>query len=152
MPATFITDAFLLGRVEALLKTIQGSSQFNTPGWLLIVADANVAAVNEIYGQLTARGFLATQIAGWDRAAEYNLDIGLYWSLVKGAGLSSADDKWVKGLDRRKELETVQVVSAGVWQTPLGPPLAVGVGAMQDYPTGERAVREEIYGRDRDGL
>lgn len=133
MPATpFITDQALLSAIEGLLKVPKSSVGFNAPYWVGIVADANQAATNEIYGQLAARGFLAAQIAAWDRRQEFAKAIGLWWALTMGAALAGYDDKFVKALDRRKELETVQVLINNVFQNPQGPPLSVSVGEFDN--------------------
>ena len=143
--APFVANGQLLSTLEGLLKVQQGSTNFNAPFWTRIAAAANQAAVNEIYGRLLARGFLASQIAVWDRAAEFNEDIGIFWALTRGMVRSDTSDNFIKTFDRREELMTVQVSVASVFQYPLGPPLAVGVGAFAD-PMPDTCINSPFWG------
>lgn len=104
----YITDAELKTALAPILR--KASAAEINPLWGNIVPDANVAAYNEIIGRLTDRGFTVAQIDSWARNDEFNRDIGLFWALVKGAGLDGYDDKWIERLDRREELDTVAVV------------------------------------------
>lgn len=83
------------------------------PKWSRIVADANRDAWRAIQRALGARGYSLTDIDAWDDSAEFNRDIGLFWCLTRGGGLNDFDDRNVNKLDRRKELETCQVVVGG---------------------------------------
>ena len=132
----FVTDAQLLKRIEAMLKVGEGATAFNAPFWSGLATDSNAAAFNAIRRIMAGRGYIASQLALWDDGAEFEMDIGLFWAFTKGAGLHDYTDKWIKPLDRRKELLDVVFTIGGVFQSPLGPPLAFGFGEFEDYPHG----------------
>lgn len=106
--AEYITDAELKTALAPVLR--KASVHDLNPLWDGIVPDANEAAYNEIIGRLTNRGYSVAQIDQWARRYEFNRDIGLFWCLVKGAGLDGYDDKWIDRLDRREELDEVTIV------------------------------------------
>ena len=115
----FIPDSDLLQRVANVLQV---GDPANLPGfWQDLVSNANAAAYQDIYTRLIARGFTIAQVAGWDRAVEFQRDIGLYWALLRGGAVGQYPDAY-KGLDRRRELENVMVTINGVLQTAGGPP------------------------------
>lgn len=107
---SFNTTSQLKARVAAQLK--KASTEL-ADYWDTIVEDALNAAYNEIVTVLSSRGYSSAQIADWDRGGEFEKDIGLFWALTKGAGLTGEDDRWINKLDRRKELETVSVTIDG---------------------------------------
>ena len=99
--------------------------------WDNIITDANNSAWEDIREKLGRRGFTETQIDTWDRSEEFNKDIGLYWCLVKGGVGHNYDDRFIRQLDRRAELETIQVTIAGAVVQPGDEDLdAVGHGKM----------------------
>lgn len=115
----FITDLELKTSLAATLKVLVS----DLPAyWDVLIPECNESAYYCIRGILLQRGFLVSQIDNWDRGREYQIDLGLYWLLVKGAGLHEYDDKFILLLDRRKELETVVVESFGNNQIPAGDP------------------------------
>lgn len=99
--------------------------------WSTLVAQAQTRAYNEIQMRLLERGYTAAQISAWDRGAEFELDIAVWWCLTQGAGLSAADLKGVDRFDRREELRSVSVSNAGVLINPgaLG---RIGFGLQSD--------------------
>jgi hypothetical protein len=109
-PPGFVTDDELKQRIADMMKVPIGALPRS---WDTIIVDANRAAYMDIRGALILREFAATQVDGWDRGAEFQKDLGLYWALVKGAGLHSYDDRYISRLDRRKDLETVLVEFVG---------------------------------------
>lgn len=119
----FITDDALKTRLAAVLKQSDPGDLADV--WDGIISDANAAAYNSIVAHLAARGYTLAQIAAWDRRDEFNMDLGLYWALVKGAGIQAYDDRWVEKLNRLKELDEAiitidgELVSA-VMQTRIG--------------------------------
>lgn len=118
MPS-FLTDAELKTSLAATLKVASG----DLPAyWDTLVTECNSAAYLDVRGGLLQRGFTSTQVDAWDRGKEFQRDIGLYWLLVKGAGLHEYDQKFVMLLDRRKELQTVIVELNGESHTPAGDP------------------------------
>lgn len=112
----FLADADLKEALRQMLK-LTAASEMEEP-LSAMVPDANEAAQNEIEAALAARGYSASQAAAWDRAEEYNRDLGLWWLLVKGAGLNRFDETFVSKLDRRKELSNAAILISGVIQTP----------------------------------
>ncbi len=108
----------------------------NAPYWVTIVADAQTSAYQEIVGRLIERGFTEAQINSWDRGAEFELVIMKYWALVNGGGLSgNYDDRFIKMLDRRRELDDVMIAVAGVYITPgQMQPGTINFGTRQGAP------------------
>lgn len=136
MAAAFTTDQAVLVRIAAALKQASGPSAL-PDYWSTIANRAHRRATGAIYRRLGSRGFTAAQVAAWDDGAEYEEGVALYWALVEGGALDQFDDKAIREMARwEKELETVDVFTAGVWQTPAGPPLAVSTG---DLNTGNDA-------------
>ncbi len=112
----FTTDAAILQRVADALRQAIGSLDVF---WSRHVTEGHTAAYQDIVGRLLGRGFVLSQITAWDRGAEFETDIGVYWALVKGAALDGFSDLFIQKIDRRSELDkmaTLQV--AGVWQKP----------------------------------
>lgn len=126
----FLTDAAMKQIVADSLKVEIATLP---TVWDRIVTGANATAYLDVRGCLLRRGFEATEIDAWDRGAEFQRDLGLYWSLVRGAGLHGYDDRWVGKLDRRKELEDVLVETSGAPQAPSFDPTGIEHGnAMTD--------------------
>lgn len=131
----FVTDSAIRQRLASLLKTDAGK----VPAyWDIIISDSNLAAYQEIVGRLAERGYDAGQIASWDRGSEFEIDIGLFWSLVKGAGLHAYDDKFIKNLDRRAEIDDVIVLAAGVIILPNNSAQGTKIGWGQVSTVNER--------------
>ncbi len=113
----FVADSDILARLAGLLK----KKQNELPAyWQQIVADAHVSAYGEIVARLMARGYLQSQIDSWDRGAEFELKISLWFALNDAAALHPLNDTQLKKLDRRDELDRVAIVSGRVYQTPQG--------------------------------
>jgi hypothetical protein len=81
------------------------------------IPDAIDRGYQEIVSKLLGRGYTMTQIVAWDRAAEFNRDLAMFWCAVQSANLD-ASDLWVQKLDRRKELDTVAITIGGVLVNP----------------------------------
>jgi hypothetical protein len=135
---SFVTDATLKTELAAVLKQAEASLPST---WTTIVARANAAAYAEIVRRFTARGYAKTQIDQWDHGVEVQLDLGLYWSLVKGAGLADPSERWIARLDRRAELDTLPLLIAGAPATPAGTP-PIGHGDLAwDSGDGDTALQ-----------
>lgn len=99
---------------------------------------------NEILSAMVARGYTKAQADTWRRGVEYNLSLGLYWTLTLGAGYHDLNDKWVARLDRRAELwEGVALDADGNMLVPEGDGGLIGRGdlgreddLMRDHRTG----------------
>src|ERR1700690_3472674 len=107
----FITDADLLSALASELHragiALDGSDL--EAFWTPIVSRSNTAAYWEIIHALMGRGFdKETQIDLWDRGAEFQTAIGIWWCLEHGAAIDSdsyrAEALNELKLDRRKEL------------------------------------------------
>lgn len=117
----FVTEDQVKQALADILQVAVGTLQAY---WARIVADAREAAYQDILGALTARGYSAGQIAQWDRGAEFQRDIALYWCGVKRATVAAQTQGQLLDrldrLDRRKELATVAVMIGGVVVDPAG--------------------------------
>lgn len=129
----FLNDAQILAALAAQMKQVDpGTGASLLPAyWNGIVATQHAKAYNEIVTKLAERGYNAAQIAAWDRGAEYETDLALYWCLTIGAGLSSANDQFIKQLDRREDLIKVSVTNSSVLVNP-GTAGKVGFGVIDD--------------------
>jgi|SRR5579859_439800 len=124
----FIADSDLQTSLANALK-ISTSSLPAT--WNGIITESNNSAYADILGALAGRGFTPAQVAGWDRGVEFNKDIGLFWCLVKGAGLHGNDATFIDKLDRRKELLTIYILISGAIAVPGSTtPAVVGSGTF----------------------
>ncbi|MDE2097714.1 MAG: hypothetical protein KGL39_10735 [Patescibacteria group bacterium] len=120
----FIADADLQVALEDMLKVPRDSLGSGDSAYVQdILHDANVSAYQEIQGRLLRRGITQAQLDSWDRGAEFQKSIGLYWTLINAAGLSQAiEPAVIKALDRRSELSVVELYSGGVPLVPPTPP------------------------------
>jgi hypothetical protein len=106
----FISDDDIKKKLADQLKVTP--ERLTAAEWTTIITDSNASAKNFILTKLYARGYSLTQINGWNSLEEYQTDIALFWCLVKGATaeLHSVDPTFIKMLDRRNELETLDVL------------------------------------------
>jgi hypothetical protein len=87
--------------------------------WTGVVADSQVSAYQEIEAQLLDRGYILSQVLLWDRGAEFEKDLTIFWALTRGGGLSGMyDDRFIKMFDRRKDLATVAIAISGKYVSP----------------------------------
>jgi hypothetical protein len=101
--------------------------------WDEACAEGVATAEEDFRSILGKRGFTADQwLADWPGLHGWFLDQALYWSLVKAAELSAFDEKWVKMLDHRKDLETARITAAD--GTAIVPADLVGHGAFKGQP------------------
>lgn len=129
MPAPgFLTDRDLADQVKDTLAL--DVLDVESP-WYKIAIRANAAAYSDIRSILARRGYTIAQIDGWDDGKAYQADQGLFWALVRGGCAKDFDDKFIKMLDRRKDLETVAVVVGGVL---VGPVSGRTVSGTTDNP------------------
>lgn len=124
----WITDEALKAK---LLDVLQKGEVETSGAWDTIITDANLAAEWDIKQALAARGYSASQISGWDGATVYNIDLALFWSLVKGGATKSYDRTFIEKLDRREELKTVAVTVGGVAVNP-GAVASVSFGRLKE--------------------
>lgn len=130
---SFITDSQLLNRLAGVLKMKAEQIPVSAPYWPTIVTDSRQSAWNDILGQLVGvRGYSQAQVTSWDRGAEIQTDLGLFWCLVKGAGLHEFNDTFIKHLDRREELKAMPITIGGVVTSPGGAQPNISRGALTD--------------------
>ena len=120
----FINDTDLTVAVQ---NTIQKNDLDSW--WEPIITAANSMAYNTIIDRLVQRGFSLNQINAWDRGAEFQRALGIFYALNHPAALQNTVDYSRKNLDafdRREELTgnsnkkipPVMLVIAGVLQEP----------------------------------
>ena len=116
---------------QAIADTLKVDLSALEAYWTNLATECNRSGYLDVRGALLKRGFLAAQVDAWDRGAEFQRDIGLYWAFVRGVGLHNYDQSFIDKLDRRKELETVMVeIDGGATQLPSGTPAQIGGGVM----------------------
>jgi len=114
----FLSDSEFTTHVAASLKV---ASSDLASYWSEIAGKAHQSAYYDIRGALINRGFSAAQVDAWERGAEFERDIGLWWAIIRGGRPAHIDDQMMEALDRRMELKTVAVeVSSGAAQEPGG--------------------------------
>lgn len=86
--------------------------------WTPLAQRAHQRAYQEIYMALVRRGWTPAQIAAWDLGPAFELSLSCFWALVMGGMQHKADPTFIRTLDVRKALETVEVSNGGVWQIP----------------------------------
>ena len=130
----FITDAQLKTSLAAQLKV---ASESDVPAFFTndILTRSNLAAYQDILGRLLARGFTKAQVDSWDRGAEFQTAIALYWCFVNAGMYGGYDVETLRALDRRKDLDKELVFASGVWIQPTDrsqPGLIVSAGPAAD--------------------
>lgn len=143
----FATVEQLRARLASAMRVAADDASVDASSpWQVFLEDAVDDAYQDILGELSARGFTVAQVGTWVRRVQFNLDIGLYWVLTKGASLQAFDEKFVNKLDRRAELADVVLLDeAGNRLEPASEgSTIVGQGDLRnesdlykDYETGE---------------
>lgn len=109
---TYIADAVVEAKVKNLVKR---SSLDDIPDFITDnITEYNQKAYNEIIAVLIGRGYTPAQIAGWDRGAEFNLDIATYWAISNAGVTEEFDTEEMNKLNRIAELATVVITVGGV--------------------------------------
>ena len=106
-----------------------------------VFADSVNRAYLDIVSRLQARMYTQSQIEAWDRGAEYNLDIAMYWVFQSGGVPANFSDQFIKNFDRRNEMDkdSFRLVCGGVVVRP-GQDLAsdaagtIGYGMLTNAP------------------
>ncbi len=141
---SFITDTQARQAVADALKVELASLP---DYWTNLVSEANIAAYGEIQGCLIGRGYTQAQVDSWDRGAEFQKQLAVFWSLTRGGGLAGYDDRFIKLFDRRKDLLSVQVFSAGVFVPPGSAPGLVRSGQILAPDVESDTVRDSLNDR-----
>lgn len=75
-----------------------------------IINSSTEDAKNEIIVRLRTRGYTIAQINTWARQREYNLDIGVYYSLIRMTFPREEEEQdWVEMFNRAEELDDVEL-------------------------------------------
>jgi hypothetical protein len=136
--AAWINAAQLKTKVSDLLQKQDESTLAFADS---VFADSVNRAYLDIVSRLQARMYTQSQIDAWDRGAEYNLDIALYWVFQSGGVPANFSDQFIKNFDRRSELEksSFRLVCSGIVVAP-GQDLSsdaagtIGYGVMNNAP------------------
>lgn len=124
----FLSDTDFRATVAAALKVDPANL---ARYWDAELQRCHESAYKDIRGALLVRGFTAAQADAWDRGAEFERDIGLYWACVRGIGAMALDPVALDRLDRRAELMTVMVeVAGGATQNPAATPGRISAGML----------------------
>lgn len=135
----FNTTAQITTALAAVLKQAEADlATYYTRSGGLIAQGLN-AAYYEVIGRLLRRGFrLNEDVLLFDRAAEFEKDIAVFWILMRSGAYSGMDQNTLKEFDRREELDSVFVFVNGVWREPaMGMPGTVTTsGPLAQDPKG----------------
>lgn len=101
----------------------------------------------EIYRILIEKGYQVNQLDGWDSRVSFSTDLGLYFLMTYTAGFADWDDKFVKNLDVREELQ--KLTSILVNGVPVAP---VGFGTPVGGITYGIVKASQLTRRDRERL
>lgn len=116
MPGPWITMADLKGVLARELGKEAGDLE---PRWAGVVADANAAAASDILTTMLGMGYTASQVDLWDQAPRFNKQLGLYFCLSFGAGLSGLSKEDIDRHDCRDQMRKYTfIVSDGVPVSP----------------------------------
>lgn len=100
--------------------------------WTTLVADANLAAYDQICHHFLLLGYSQTQIDAWDRGVTFNKFLARYQALIDGAGDRETVGEWRAELDywRGKLEEVTAIDDGGELEEPDAGPGTVGHGTL----------------------
>ena len=108
MGLTFLDD----GEVRKKLLAVLHKVEFEEPSsWDVIIRHANEAAYDTITSIMLSRGYTLAQISGWHARITYARDLAVYFCLANGGQLENYSDTFLKMLDCRETLKTVDVIN-----------------------------------------
>ncbi len=114
MPA-LLTDAQVKAALAPMLKF---ASVSDLPSyWDGVIQRAHAEAYSTIVRTLLGRGFYPADIAAWDEASQFEMDLSLFNAILRG-GVYGQYEKEMEKLDRAEELKSVLVAVGGVWVKP----------------------------------
>lgn len=120
----FTTDSVTL---QALSDALQQAGVSTLAGQLpSINTRYHVRAYGDIVTRLAQRGYTLAQITSWDRSAEFETDLTVFYALSMAFVNTTVDLKFLAQFDRRQELSggpdmpAVGLTINGVFQDPLG--------------------------------
>jgi hypothetical protein len=89
--------------------------------WAATVGRANQTAYDQLRTAALSAGYSLTQFLDWDLGADFQRDLGTYWALAKGIGLTSLEPSVLKPLNRLAEAQAALeagMLIGGVLQQP----------------------------------
>lgn len=97
----FLTDPELEGLVTSALQRagLVDDSHISD-----LVPEANLFAQNAIKARFRGDGLTDADAADWFRAREFNVCLGIWWTLTMAGVTGAYDQTYLKELDRREEL------------------------------------------------
>lgn len=94
--------------------------------WDIILEHARQTAWQDILSRLTARGYSSQQVERWDNCAEYLRDLTVFWVLTIAAAFTQVPESLLRRLDRRHELDTVNITIQGQNEVPADQAIRYG--------------------------
>jgi hypothetical protein len=125
----WVQGADVLDYLKDVLQRASTTPGALLPFWTSIATAGAGAAYWEIVQAFTDRGWGLPLIQQWDRGAEFQMDIAIWWCLEHGLAMDNgsydAEALEPYKLDRRPEL----------WNTPDRPGLMLTVGGVTQNPS-----------------
>lgn len=102
----FVAQSVIKADIAGALKVAAG----DLPDWWDdVIPRHHLAAYQEIVGALVKRGYTKAQVDDWDRGAEFERSIALYFAFSSPQGQGTFDVNTIKLWDKRPDLKDVQV-------------------------------------------
>lgn len=98
--------------------------------WDLLCQEAHKSAYLTVRGELLKRGYPTNQIDSWDRGAEFERSIGLFWALLRGSAFHNYGTEYFEKFDRREELTSVMLEMDGIVVAPSAIPSRIDGGLL----------------------
>jgi hypothetical protein len=80
-----------------------GGLYASNPRWAPIVVDSNKSAWDGLLNDALTLGYTQAQLLAWDLGADFQRDVGKFWSIQNAAGFSGLEPYAAKAFDRRAE-------------------------------------------------
>jgi hypothetical protein len=110
-----LSDNDVAAMVAAVFKVATASlPSYYTTATTGLVPRGHTAGYQTVVGALLERGFTKAQVDAWDRLAEFEGDLSLWYILSDAGSYRQVAQKTLDRLDRRKELESVVLFVASV--------------------------------------
>jgi hypothetical protein len=130
----WITDAVVAADVAGLLKLAAGPSALPAY-WATVISLTHSQAYQDILAALAARGYAPADVQSWGAGPGqlYERKLALFYAAQEGGGFAGVSDRFINGLDVRKQLETIQLTDANgnAILTTANEPGTVGFGPIE---------------------